>query len=118
MAQITSPFSQQQVDALNYYQEGPHHPFTCPEDGDEKHITFEFQKEHPGEDYHWYIEKQKDIGVIFPEQQFNQTALVATTEGWLCPCCGYKQNWAHDFMADKEAILEQETQLKKVGFKW
>lgn len=32
--------------------------------------------------------------------------LIATTEGWECPeqKCGYKQNWAHDFMADPAAL--------------
>ena len=26
--------------------------------------------------------------------------LIATEEGWICPKCGYTQNWAHDFMAN------------------
>lgn len=26
--------------------------------------------------------------------------LVATEEGWICPYCDYKQNWAHPFMKD------------------
>jgi len=25
--------------------------------------------------------------------------LTATAKGWVCKGCGYKQNWAHDFMA-------------------
>lgn len=24
--------------------------------------------------------------------------LVATTRGWICQCCDYTQDWAHDFM--------------------
>ena len=24
--------------------------------------------------------------------------LIATNEGWICPCGEYKQNWAHSFM--------------------
>lgn len=28
--------------------------------------------------------------------------LVATTSGWHCPWCGYTQNWAHDFMLEKQ----------------
>lgn len=28
------------------------------------------------------------------------SVLVATTDGWICPDCGYTQNWAHEFMAD------------------
>lgn len=26
--------------------------------------------------------------------------LVATAAGWQCPSCDYRQNWAHDWMAD------------------
>jgi hypothetical protein len=26
--------------------------------------------------------------------------LVANPNGWLCPACGYTQDWAHDFMRD------------------
>lgn len=26
--------------------------------------------------------------------------LVATTDGWRCPKCGYEQNWADGFMAN------------------
>lgn len=29
------------------------------------------------------------------------TKLVATPEGWICPECPYKQNWAHDWMANR-----------------
>lgn len=25
--------------------------------------------------------------------------LVAHADGWRCPTCAYRQNWAHDFMA-------------------
>lgn len=34
--------------------------------------------------------------------------LVATNDGWVCPDpeCGYTQNWAHAFMADKEQLDE------------
>lgn len=28
------------------------------------------------------------------------TKLVATVKGWKCPKCGYRQNWAHKFMAE------------------
>lgn len=32
--------------------------------------------------------------------------LVATNDGWVCPdpTCGYTQNWAHAFMADKDRL--------------
>lgn len=26
--------------------------------------------------------------------------LTAGPDGWVCSTCGYRQNWAHDFMAD------------------
>lgn len=26
--------------------------------------------------------------------------LTATEAGWVCPCCDYTQNWAHEFMLD------------------
>lgn len=26
--------------------------------------------------------------------------LRATAAGWECPCCGYRQDWAHAWMAD------------------
>jgi hypothetical protein len=26
--------------------------------------------------------------------------LVATEYGWICPHCGYKQDWAHEWMKD------------------
>ncbi len=28
--------------------------------------------------------------------------LIATEEGWVCPHCDYKQDWAHKFMAEFE----------------
>jgi len=65
-----------QVKALNDWQGCVHlHPFTCGNNRmDEAHIAY--QKEHGGD--------------------FGQ--LVATENGWICPVCGYKQNWAHNFM--------------------
>jgi hypothetical protein len=24
--------------------------------------------------------------------------LMATSDGWVCPFCDYRQDWAHDFM--------------------
>ncbi len=34
----------------------------------------------------------------------NGKELVATIDGWTCPSCSYKQDWAHDFMADPEML--------------
>ena len=36
------------------------------------------------------------------ENHEHDDVLVATNEGWICPICGYKQDWAHKFMADTE----------------
>jgi len=30
----------------------------------------------------------------------DDAVLVATRDGWVCPCCDYTQKWAHDFMMD------------------
>ena len=96
---MKAPFTQEQVDALNRHQnDGQFHPFTCRYDGDEKHIQYEFQKDHPNDNYDEYIIDQKSQGSRFPEMAFNQTNLLATSQGWVCPVCGYKQDWAHDFM--------------------
>lgn len=66
MEKITAPFTDNQVLALNHYQEHTWaHPFTC-----------------GGENC-----KESDRN------------LVATNEGWVCPCGKYKQDWAHKFMA-------------------
>ena len=94
-------FSSEEVDALNQHQmSGQFHPFTCPNDGDESHIMYEFNKEHAGENYDDYIKEQKKV-VNYPEMMFNQTSLVATENGFICPVCDYKQNWAHNFMKQK-----------------
>lgn len=33
-----------------------------------------------------------------------RSILVAKNEGWICPTCGYCQNWAHEMMANIEFI--------------
>jgi hypothetical protein len=35
--------------------------------------------------------------------EFNQTNLIATEGGWICPVCDYTQNWAHNFMTEKQS---------------
>ncbi len=75
---ITVPFTPEQVRNLNSFQEsGRFHPFTC---GGNRHDAAHtaYQEEHGGD--------------------FGQ--LVATETGWICPVCGYRQDWAHGFMAD------------------
>ncbi len=79
---ITAPWTPAEVEALNLYQqEGRLHPFTCGGDrGDPAHRAY--AAEHGG-----------DNG-----------QLVATEEGWVCPVCRYKQDWAHAFMTSPAAI--------------
>lgn len=99
-----SPFTPEQVESLNNYQnEGKFHPFTCANDGDQEHILYEFNREFPNGNYEEYIKEQKEIGVPFPEMSFNSTNLIATEEGWICPVCDYKQNWAHNFMTENKS---------------
>lgn len=31
---------------------------------------------------------------------------VATRKGWICPSCGWKQEWAHDFMLARRPVLD------------
>jgi hypothetical protein len=79
MTQIRAPWTQEQVDALNRYQrEGRFHAFTCGCDDrcDAAHVA------------HAEKNDDRDYGL-----------LVATKDGWVCPVCGYTQNWAHAFMA-------------------
>jgi hypothetical protein len=75
---ISAPWTMDQVDALNRYQrQGSFHPFTCGgERGDAAHKSYAQEKGDP------------DWGL-----------LVATPDGWICPVCGYRQDWAHGFMA-------------------
>ena len=78
MPQIRTPWTQAQVDALNHSQRfGNFHPFTCGGNrGDKAHR--DYAASH----------NDRDEGL-----------LVATLNGWICPVCGYRQDWAHDFMA-------------------
>lgn len=69
---IKAPFTEEQVKILNEYQHGKWHGFTCRGHDD-------------------CIRKdQKDEGL-----------LIATTEGMVCPCGDYKQDWAYAAMADR-----------------
>lgn len=74
-----APWTDEEVERLNASQNDPmRHPFTCdgPRD-DFRHR--DYRASHGG-----------DLG-----------QLVATRNGWICPVCGYKQGWAHDFMVKK-----------------
>lgn len=73
---INAPFSAEQVAVLNQFQRLRNfHPFTC-------------GSGNRTDDAHLDGE-----GV-----------LVAAKEGWICPYCDYRQNWAHGFMADPQAL--------------
>ena len=65
-------FTEEEVKSLNDYQKaGVFHPFTC---GGNR-----------------CDEKHLD----------GEGLLVATTEGWICPFCDYKQDWAHPWMKNR-----------------
>lgn len=82
MSKITAPFTPEQVEQLNRFQQLEYmHPFTCG--------TKEKHKAHPA----------LRTPVVEPDCN-----LVATEAGWVCPCCDYTQNWAHAFMADKQQL--------------
>lgn len=68
------PWSMREVAALNQWQSGHGHPFTCSNRNDGGHRT------------------TTDLGV-----------LVATGQGWTCPDCDYTQDWAHGFMVGLSA---------------
>ncbi len=82
---ITAPFSAQQIDSLNHYQVGVNifcgHPFTCPRRS---------ESHHGAEGW--------DTGL-----------LVATDTGWVCPHCGYTQDWAVENMVKPSIVPSEET---------
>lgn len=78
MSLIHAPWTIEQVEALTRWQNCEWlHPFTCGKRDLPAHKV--------------YAEKhgQMDHGI-----------LIATTQGWVCPVCDYRQDWAHDFMMD------------------
>jgi hypothetical protein len=102
-------FTEEEVRILNEYQQaGKYHPYTCPNDGDESHIAYEYNKKfssfpvgHVPLVYDVYLQQERDKGIPYPEMEFTQTNLIATQKGWICPCCDYTQNWAHASMMGK-----------------
>lgn len=88
---IQAPFTSAHVQALNERQchvDGsmPIHPFTCPNRGDG--ITYDAAG---AADYSTATHGTEggDRGI-----------LIATELGWVCPHCGYQQDWAHAAMAE------------------
>jgi hypothetical protein len=67
---LKAPWTQEQVKALSRYQQNKQvHPFTC------------------GSGRRTDADHLDGEGV-----------LVATPDGWKCPYCDYRQDWAHEFM--------------------
>jgi hypothetical protein len=80
MSKIVAPWDDATVAALNRWQAaGFVHPFTC---GGERSDAVHR--------YYALAQGQGDRGI-----------LVATRDGWVCPACDYRQDWAHDFMVSK-----------------
>ena len=55
------------------------------------------------------LNEYQAVGVMHPftcggghrtEHPDGEGILVATTAGWVCPYCDYRQDWAHDWMKD------------------
>lgn len=70
---VRAPFTTQQVKNLKDYQKrGDRHPFTC-------------------RGQYCDRSQRKDEGILIP-----------TTEGMVCPCGKYTQDWVHQFMVEKQ----------------
>lgn len=76
---IYAPFTDEQVEALNtYQQETWGHSFTC--------CGFDGCRR---------------------SKRLDEGELIATNEGWVCPCGKYKQNWAHGFMVKQGKLFKK-----------
>lgn len=79
-------FTADEVRSLNEYQiSGEFHPFTCGGD-------------------------RTDVNHLD-----GQGILVATEDGWECPFCEYKQDWAHDWMKDWSWESRKFTDILRLG---
>lgn len=68
-----SKFTPEKVIELNKQQKnGLYHPYTCDRNSDECEIK------------------------IKPRDYSKDGVLIATTDGWICPCGKYKQDWFHE----------------------
>ena len=75
MLTVNAPWTNEQVKVLNQSQQRTDlHPFTCPNRGDGKH------------------------GWLWGDHG----TLIATPDGWICPACGYTQNWAYEIQLEEE----------------
>jgi hypothetical protein len=78
-ARLLAPWTPDQVGNINAYQlSGVAHPFTC------------------GRDDCLYGD-----AVVGGHNRAGRTVLLATMDGWECPACGWTQDWALTFMADR-----------------
>lgn len=72
---IKTPWTQEHVDKLNKYQNNsPFHPYTC----------------GVGNGENPKCERQK-----IPMDFGKDGKLIATKDGWICPCGEYKQDWSY-----------------------
>ena len=77
LEQIYAPFTPEQVAILNDYQTtGRGHPFTCGSGNRDDDAHLD-----------------------------GEGILVASVEGWKCPFCDYRQDWAYKFMASRDGLL-------------
>lgn len=75
MNEIKKPFTEEQVEKLTQFQNsGKFHPFTCDRQADECEVN------------------------IKPRDYSKDGVLIATENGWVCPCGKYKQDWCYSFM--------------------
>lgn len=105
MSKIEAPFTPEQVEKLKQWQRGmlplregednpvmlaiggqPVHPFTC--------CAPDFCKLKEKTGFIAWLRRLIKGRAVF------DNSLIPTTEGWVCPCGRYKQNWCHDIMVE------------------
>lgn len=95
MEKVFTPFTDEQVKLLNEYQQlGIGHPFTC--SGIPTPLPAG-TTDSEGNDVAGKLENSR-------QSCENEGILIATNEGWICPCGKYKQHWAHEHMLDIESM--------------
>ena len=124
---IKAPFTEEQVKNLNEYQKSDtSHPFTCCGERNpscKRRLSsgrYEKQQEYLKKDIEWLKQEVRNLNepyykveelvdwqlanilsaIDIPYTDENEGILIASTQGWVCPCGEYKQDWAHDFMAN------------------
>lgn len=82
---MKTKFTPEIVNELNTRQmSGSTHPYTCC-GGDENTPSCK-RRDSSNRRYQ---------GEIIPYTSENEGVLIATENGWICPCGQYKQNWYH-----------------------